>query len=159
MFTSVANFLEVWRRESECTARVIGALSDEALSYRAHDRSRSAGELAWHLVTAVREIGKHAGLVVNGPAKDTPMPRTVREICSAYEKAAASMADAIEGSWFDGTLSVEDQVYGESWPRGKTLFVLLCHEIHHRGQLTLLLREAGLAVPAVYGPSGDSTQP
>ena len=159
MFTSVTAFLEAWRRESACTARVIGAVSDDALGFRGHDRGRSLGELAWHLVTAVREIGKHTGIVVDGPAKDVEMPPAVTEIRGAYEKAAASVADAVEGGWFDGTLAVEDDVYGASWPRGKTLLVLLCHEIHHRGQLTLLLRQAGLTVPPVYGPSADSPAP
>jgi uncharacterized damage-inducible protein DinB len=83
------------------------------------------------------------------------VPPTVAEIRATYERAAASLANAVEGSWFDGTLAVEDDVYGEPWPRGRTLFVLLCHEVHHRGQLTLLMRQAGLKVPGVYGPSGD----
>ena len=93
--------------------------------------------------------------MVSGPSNDTPVPATAAEIRAAHERAAASLAKAVEGSWFDGTLAVEDDVYGEPWPRGRTLFVLLCHEVHHRGQLTLLMRQAGLEVPGVYGPSGD----
>ncbi len=155
MFTTVSDLLDVWRAESESTTRVLDALTDEALSYRAHERSRTAGELAWHIVTAVREIAKHTGLEIDGPTNETPMPPRVRDITAAYRGAADSLRAAVEGSWFDGTLVVEDDVYGEQWPRGKTLFVLLCHEIHHRGQLTLMLREAGLRVPGVYGPSGD----
>ncbi len=155
MFTTIADLLEVWRAESESTARVLDALTDDALSYRAHERSRTAGELAWHIVTAVREIAKHTGLDIDGPTKETPMAPTVQDISAAYRRAADSLCVAVEGSWFDGTLVVDDDVYGEQWPRGKTLFVLLCHEIHHRGQLTLMLREAGLRVPGVYGPSGD----
>jgi uncharacterized damage-inducible protein DinB len=134
---------------------VLGSISDEALGFQGQGRGRALGVLAWHLVAAVREISKHAGLVVNGPTNDTPVPPMAAEIPAAYERAAASLAKAVEGSWFDGTLAVEDDVYGEPWPRGKTLFVLLCHEVHHRGQLTLLLRQAGLEVPEVYGPSGD----
>ena len=155
MFTTIADLLDVGRAESESTTRVLDALTDDALSYRAHERSRTAGELAWHIVTAVREIAKRTGLTIDGPTNETPLPATVEDISAAYQRAAASLRAAVEGSWFDGTLIVEDDVYGEQWPRGKTLFVLLCHEIHHRGQLTLLLREAGLEVPGVYGPSGD----
>lgn len=156
MFASIADLLGVWRRESECTARVLGAISDEALGFQGEGRGRTLGALAWHLAASVREISRHTGLEVSGPTKRDPMPQTGAEIRTAYERAAASLANAVEGSWFDGTLGVEDDVYGESWPRGKTLFVLLCHEVHHRGQLTLLLRQAGLEVPEVYGPSADS---
>ncbi len=155
MFTTVADLLDVSRAESESTARVLEALTDDALSYRAHERSRTAGELPWHIVAAVREIAKHTGLDIDGPTNETPVPPTVRDISAAYRRAVDSLRTAVEGSWFDGTLVVDDEVYGEQWPRGKTLFVLVCHEIHRRGQLTLLLREAGLRVPGVYGPSGD----
>ncbi len=83
----MANFLEVWRRESESTARVLGALSDEALSYRAHHRSRSAGELGWHIVTAVREIGEHAGLEVSGT---TPLHAPVGTV-ESYRPSCVSV--------------------------------------------------------------------
>jgi uncharacterized damage-inducible protein DinB len=31
----------------------------------------------------------------------------------------------------------------------------MSHEIHHRGQMTVLMRQAGLKVPGVYGPSRE----
>ena len=33
--------------------------------------------------------------------------------------------------------------------------VMLNHSYHHRGQLTVYLRELGLLVPSIYGPSAD----
>jgi uncharacterized damage-inducible protein DinB len=50
-------------------------------------------------------------------------------------------------------LLAEDDMYGERWPRGFTLFALVAHQAHHRGQMTVLMRQAGLQVPGVYGPS------
>ncbi|MCK6259572.1 DinB family protein [Fictibacillus sp. KIGAM418] len=44
-------------------------------------------------------------------------------------------------------------MYGEKWENGLTLYILNCHQIHHRGQMTVLMRLAGLKVPGVYGPS------
>jgi uncharacterized damage-inducible protein DinB len=32
---------------------------------------------------------------------------------------------------------------------------MLNHWYHHRGQLTVYLRELGVAVPAIYGDSAD----
>jgi uncharacterized damage-inducible protein DinB len=46
----------------------------------------------------------------------------------------------------------------ELWsiPRGAFLrSVLLNHWYHHRGQLTVYLRQTGASVPAVYGDSAD----
>lgn len=33
--------------------------------------------------------------------------------------------------------------------------VMLNHSYHHRGQLSVYLRELGLSVPFIYGPSAD----
>ena len=33
--------------------------------------------------------------------------------------------------------------------------IMLNHWYHHRGQLTMYLRELDVAVPSIYGPSAD----
>ena len=33
--------------------------------------------------------------------------------------------------------------------------IMLNHWYHHRGQLTVYLRELGVAIPSIYGPSAD----
>lgn len=46
-------------------------------------------------------------------------------------------------------------MYGETWAIGVTLSALIDHQIHHRGQMTVLMRQAGLKVPGIYGPSRE----
>ncbi len=46
-------------------------------------------------------------------------------------------------------------MYGEQWPRGLALAMLISHETHHRGQMTVLMRQAGVPVPGVSGPSRE----
>ena len=53
------------------------------------------------------------------------------------------------------TLQVEDNMFGETWKRSYSLTVIVQHEIHHRGQMTVLMRQAGLKVPGVFGPSKE----
>lgn len=52
-------------------------------------------------------------------------------------------------------LSDAADMYGQKWKRGFTLQALIAHEIHHRGEMIVLMRIAGLAVPGVYGPTRD----
>ena len=59
---------------------------------------------------------------------------------------------------FDATLEVVDYMYGEQWPRGLTLYALILHQTHHRAQMTVLMRQAGLVVPGVYGPNREETE-
>jgi uncharacterized damage-inducible protein DinB len=46
-------------------------------------------------------------------------------------------------------------MYGEKWTRAMALRALIQHEVHHRGQMTVLMRQAGLTVPGVYGPARE----
>jgi uncharacterized damage-inducible protein DinB len=46
-------------------------------------------------------------------------------------------------------------MYGEQWTRGFVLQALVAHQTHHRGQMTVLMRQAGLPVPGMYGPSKE----
>jgi len=76
-------------------------------------------------------------------------------IGSAYRTAAASLVDQLRAQWTDATLSEEDDMYGERWSRAVTLSVLIRHQTHHRGQLTVLMRQAGLPIPGIYGPTRE----
>ncbi|MCE1229544.1 MAG: DinB family protein, partial [Firmicutes bacterium] len=58
-------------------------------------------------------------------------------------------------SWTDATLLQEDDMYGMTWKRGYTLTALVHHQAHHRGQMTVLMRQAGLVVPDIYGPTQE----
>lgn len=53
-------------------------------------------------------------------------------------------------------MEVEVEALGQNMPRGKVLSMLVQHNIHHRGQMTVLLRQAGLEVPGVMGPTKEN---
>ncbi len=155
MFTSVDDFLQTWSHESAQTARLMSALTDGALGQRVAEGYRSLGELAWHVVASQLEIAGKTDLAYDAPSNRDPVPERAAEIHSAYVDAAKALAGAVERQWTDESLGMTDQLYGREWKRGFTLAVVLRHEIHHRGQMTVLMRQAGLKVPGVYGPSAD----
>jgi len=94
-------------------------------------------------------------LNIDAPDHNAPRPDSAAEIAEAYEKAAKSVADEVNANWTDATLLETDEMYGDTWARGLTLLLLITHQAHHRGQMTVLMRQAGLAVPGVYGPSKE----
>jgi uncharacterized damage-inducible protein DinB len=65
------------------------------------------------------------------------------------------MVDALNNNWKDGMLEEEDDMYGEPWKKGQSLTNLVAHQCHHRGQMTVLMRQAGLRVPGFYGPAKE----
>ena len=43
------------------------------------------------------------------------------------------------------------------WPMWAMFNALIVHEVHHRGQMSVLMRQAGLVVPSIYGPNAEET--
>ena len=155
MFRRVSDFLAVWDYESEATLKVFGALTDASLSQRFHPDVRTLGRLAWHITQSIPEMGARTGLKLAGPAEDEPIPATAATIAERYREAADSLTREVKGRWNDAELEVADEMYGEQWPRGRTLFVISGHQAHHRAQMMVLMRLAGLPVPGVYGPTKE----
>ena len=153
MLHTIAEFERIWAAEVEATQKIFKHLTTASLSQRGDGDGRTIGRLAWHIVTTVSEMMSRTGLALAGPAPDAPVPLTAREIVSAYNEVALSLLDRVNAGWTDASLAVEDDMYGEKWKRAETLRALIFHQIHHRGQMTVLMRQAGLDVPGVYGPA------
>jgi uncharacterized damage-inducible protein DinB len=155
MFRTIDDFVSTWAWESEKTGRVLANLTDAALEQRADPEGRTLGILAWHLVTTIPEMLQHAGLPVMGPGHDVPAPSSVRGIAHEYGRLSISVPSAVRARWNDAALGEAIPMYGQHWPRGQVLATLVLHQTHHRGQMTVLMRQAGLRVPGTYGPSRE----
>jgi len=151
----VDDFLAVWDYEAEATLKTLGALTDASLVQRFHPNVRTLGRLAWHITQSIPEMGARTGLVLAGPAEDEPIPSSAAALLERYREAAGSLTREVKARWTDAELAVEDDMYGERWPRGRTLFVISGHQAHHRAQMMVLMRLAGLPVPGVYGPTKE----
>lgn len=155
MFLSVSTFLQVWEKEAESTQRILGALTDDSLNQLVAAQDRTLGRIAWHLVTTIPEMMARTGLIMESISEDALLPNTAVEIVHNYREVSKSLETSIRNQWNDQTLLEEKEMYGESWAIGTTLSALIDHQIHHRGQITVLMRQAGLKVPGIYGPSRE----
>ena len=154
MFRRTSDFLATWEEERAATLRLFRVLDDRSLAQLVSRDQRTLGRLAWHVTTTIAEMMERTGLVIGAPAHDAPVPGTAAAIVAAYEAASQRLAEQLAG-WSDAALETEDEMYGERWARGRTLLALVAHQAHHRGQMTVLMRQAGLAVPGVYGPARE----
>jgi uncharacterized damage-inducible protein DinB len=156
VFTKLKHFERAWAFESESTLKILRALTDSSLAQAVAPEERTLGRIAWHITTSVPEMMERTGLKLAGPAAHSPVPSTAAEIVAGYAAASASLLHALTSTgWSDETLQQKDEMYGEQWKRGFTLNVLVTHQAHHRGQMTVLMRQAGLKVPGVYGPARE----
>jgi uncharacterized damage-inducible protein DinB len=155
MFTTLSDFLATWAYESGETLKLLETLTDASLATQATPDTRSVGRLAWHIAQTIPEMMGHTGLRLAGPGEHDPVPATAAAIREGYGTASASLADQIRQQWTDASLQQTDPMYGDVWSRAQTLQALVAHQIHHRGQLTILMRLAGLPVHGIYGPARE----
>jgi uncharacterized damage-inducible protein DinB len=152
MITTIQAFIDQWTRESQTTQRTLDALTDASLAQSVtHDR-RTLGRLAWHITTTVHEMPSRTGLKFEAVGNENEVPAIAAEIAKAYRHNSEALLQAVRTQWTDESLLIMTNMYGDEWPNGLTLHALITHEIHHRGQMTVLMRQAGLQVPEIYGP-------
>lgn len=155
MYKTVDEFLLNWGHESGSTQKVLDTLTNESLGQEVSPEDRTLGRIAWHIATTLHEMIARTGLEFEATAHDAPVPETAAEIAEAYRVSNAAMIVAMKGQWTDDSLAEMNDMYGEQWSVGTVLGILVSHQTHHRGQMTVLMRQAGLPVPGVYGPSRE----
>lgn len=156
MFRTLDDFLDIWKDESGLTHKVFTTLTDASLAQAITQDHRTLGRLGWHLAQTIPEMIGKTGLKVAGPGEHEGVPTSAKIIADNYSRASMSLVQQLRARWTDETLAMTDEMYGEKWTRAFTLRALVLHQVHHRGQMTVLLRQAGLRPPDVYGPAKES---
>jgi uncharacterized damage-inducible protein DinB len=155
-----AIFLPSLEKEHPVTRKVIEAIPLDKGDYRPEPISKTALELAWHIVAAEKRFlegiaaGQFDFTAINRPES----VKNSADIARWY------------GDMFQSAISRVKQLSPEQLTRmidfrgmfqlPAVAFLQLAqnHSIHHRGQLSVYLRPAGGKVPAIYGESYDSAE-
>jgi len=157
MCHTLKEFTDEYKMESQSTLKLLKVLTTESLYKTVDGKVRSIGRLSYHIAHTISEMMSKTGLDITcdikNPAEDTSV--TAEQIVAAYQSAVNKFLSEIETKWTDASLQETNNMYGQDWSVALTLSILLKHEIHHRGQLTVLMRLAGLVVPGIYGPSAE----
>lgn len=155
MYRTIADFLADWKSEEEATIKIFDSIPDDVKATKAAAHLRSLERLAWHITQTLTEMPARANIVDVDVLEDQPIPANFKEIVDAYKKYSKELTEQIGLRWTDEGLTGDIKVYGEQWERRKVLSVLVLHQVHHRGQMTALMRMLGLQVPGIYGPSKE----
>lgn len=155
MFRTIADFESVWNEEREATLRIFRLLSDKTFHQKPHDNVRDPATLASHITHTIGEMLARTGIQVEGYHEEADNAWTVAELVSAYEKQSASALQQIKQHWTDASLADMHDMYGEQWSSTQVLQSLVMHQIHHRGQLTVVMRLLQLPVTGIFGPARE----
>lgn len=155
MYHSLSDFYTSWEFEEGATSRILKNLTDESLKQEVTPNQWSLGRIAWHTVTSIKVISSHAGLRFDAPNEDWSVPSSANFIAESYIKSSHEFVEALKTQWTDQTLLEQINFFGINMTKGSLLLFLSQHQTHHRGQMTILMRQAGISVPGIYGPSKE----
>lgn len=146
------------KNEHRTTRSVIEAIPQTNLNYRPDPNSKTAMELAWHIVAAEHRF--YSGIVA-GAFDFSPIHRpdhieTGLQIGQWYGDSFARNFEQIAKLSGEQLLRMVDFRGMFQMPAVAYLNFSLNHTIHHRGQLSTYLRAMGGKIPAIYGESYDS---
>jgi uncharacterized damage-inducible protein DinB len=153
MYQSIQAFIEDYKGESEVTQKLLNTLTDESLNREVAPGFRTLGYLAWHLVRST-EMLLSAGVKFAVP-QEKETPATAAAIAEGYKQTTQTLLDAVQTQLKDEDLQKTVNFFGMNWKTDVLLYNFLKHEVHHRGQLTVLMRQAGIPVSGVYGPAKE----
>lgn len=154
--------LAEFEEQAPITRRYLERLPEDKLTWKPHEKSMTAGQLAYHLAFVPGGIVR---FVQNNPAQapefaNFPQPASRQEILKAFDDSVATVRELLP--------KVDDYKMKETWrmlakerevlaqPRAEFLRdVMFSHWYQHRGQFSVYLRLLNVAVPASWGPSAD----
>jgi uncharacterized damage-inducible protein DinB len=160
---SIANeFLAEFEIQAPVTRKFLERLPEDKLTWKPHEKSLTAGQLAYHIAFGPGAIVQ---FVKNNPAEapksfEFPQPATHAEILKAFDESVETVRailpqfsdEAMRESW--RMLAGGQQVLAQ--PRCEFVRdVMFSHLYQHRGQFSVYLRLLNVAVPASWGPSAD----
>ena len=157
----IDGMLQELEMEAQTTRRVLERVPDDKLTWRPHARARTLGELALHIAQVPGNVAQIAAQSqVQAPKFSDPSPRRASELIPALDQSVAKAKSLLGGMDDAAMMSTWRMMHGDrellAIPRVAFLrSVLLNHWYHHRGQLTVYLKELDVPIPSVYGPSAD----
>ena len=161
--STIQSFLPEYDQEMASTRRLLERVPADRLSWKPHPKSRSLGELATHVTELARwgirfqkdsfQIGSEAA----PPMKSAGdfVTRFDANVKESREKLVGMGDDRLEGEFV--VLKPNGEVFFKLPRRAILRSVLMSHLIHHRGQLTVYLRQNDVPLPSIYGPTADES--
>lgn len=150
-------------REAATTKRVLERITDEHLSFKPHEKSRSAGQLGMHVASIpgilTRIMSRDAFDVADAKSEIQPA-KTNAELISTLDGSVGQAKKFLVELDDERAMAPWKMVRGETviqaFPRAAAIRILMFnHWYHHRGELVVYLRLMNIPVPSVYGPSAD----
>ena len=149
--------------EASSTRRVLERVPADKAAWKPHDKSFTLGALASHVST----LATLGNLILTTPALDGAAYKWPAHQFTTTEAAVESAA-GFAAEVRNNLAAMSDEALQANWSlrwgqhpifTGSRMLayrmMFFNHLIHHRAQITVYLRQLGVPVPGIYGPSAD----
>lgn len=141
--TDINAFIKEWMSHRRVLLQMLEEVADERLAMKPWDKAMSVSGLVQHIAGAM-------GMFVNTVKNGTFTPGAPAQEIASAEELRASVAEkteqteAVLRSITEEQLNQSIDFFGRSVPGHALLQQAKDHEIHHKGQLFVYLRLAGI---------------
>jgi uncharacterized damage-inducible protein DinB len=156
--------LQEFEHELATTRKFLERVPQDKLTWRPHEKSMTAGQLALHIAQTPAGVLEMARADQGTPPDMNyrPTPQSLQDVLEALDRSAdyvRKTLPTLDDYRMQQTFTVsKDGKTLLAFPRAGFLrMIMLNHWYHHRGQLGVYLRMLGAKVPSSYGPSGDES--
>src|SRR5919201_2931463 len=153
--------LQEMDQEARTTRRVLERVPQAHLAWKPHEKAMTLGQLAMHVAVVPGAVAAGAAQrEIQRPIFAQPAISDVSELLPLLDESLAK-ARTLLGQFSDEEMQATWRLMdGErtllAVPRmGFVRSIMLNHWYHHRGQLSVYLRQLGVPLPSIYGPSAD----
>lgn len=158
-------FLPEFDHEMKTTRSLLERVPIEKFDWKPHAKSTSLGVLASHIANlagygALVATSEESNFAASGSRYVPPEYRAREELLKTFDENVKKTREAV--------IALSDHDLRQPWslkngdvtiftlPRTATFRTFMMnHMIHHRGQLSVYLRENDVALPSIYGPTAD----
>jgi len=156
-------FLGELEHEAATGRKMLERIPESAWEFKPHEKSMDMKRLATHCAEMwgwTRYTLDHPELDFATAPYEPYQPGSTQDLLDYHDKMVAEAKEVLarttdETMMESWTMRNGEQVYF-TMPKVQVLrSMVFNHIIHHRGQLSVYLRENDIPVPAIYGPSAD----
>ena len=150
---NVPAFVDYWGKVRERTVRVAAVIPADRLEWRWKPGTYSPGDILRHLGGVERWMWAENARrrPSRYPGHDEELARGLEAVRAYLDRCHAEAVEVFRGLSDADLLEKCQTPAGAAISIGKWLRLMVEHEIHHRGQLYLLLAMMGVATPPLYG--------
>ncbi|HEX5872266.1 MAG TPA: DinB family protein [Longimicrobium sp.] len=157
---TIEPFLDYYAKIRERTRRVVALIPPDRLEWAPREGAWSFGDLVRHLGAIERWM-----FAENVSGRPSRYPGHGRELADGYD-AVLAYFDRMHGEAMGVFRALTPDALqarcttpgGASMPAWKWLRAMVEHEIHHRGQIYLMLGMIGVPTPPLYGLTSEEVR-